>query len=156
MHVTTYSLSTVMHLSHICTKIRLRRNPALAIAALHEEPFPPSFLLLWNCDYKFIQSSPMTNSCLHSSTHANSPVCCLQMPRAVLYLVALCVAFAHASPAISEVRQPSSRPGRFLSLPVPSKCSQSKQRFIIGRSSTRDLWADVVNSVPPHPRFHIV
>ncbi|XP_021916330.1 uncharacterized protein LOC110828178 [Zootermopsis nevadensis] len=34
-----------------------------------------------------------------------------------------------ASAAISEIRQPSSRPGRFLSLPVPAKCSQRPKEF---------------------------
>jgi hypothetical protein len=63
------------------------------------------------------------------------------MPRTVLCFMALCAAVAQASPAISEIRQPSSRPGRFLSLPVASKCSQSKQDFITGRSSTRELRA---------------
>nr|CAD7264949.1 unnamed protein product [Timema shepardi] len=33
-------------------------------------------------------------------------------------------ALASPSPAINEIRQPSNKPGRFLSLPVPNKCAQ--------------------------------
>ncbi|KDR21328.1 hypothetical protein L798_03961 [Zootermopsis nevadensis] len=44
-------------------------------------------------------------------------------------VVAICTVFAMASAAISEIRQPSSRPGRFLSLPVPAKCSQRPKEF---------------------------
>jgi len=54
----------------------------------------------------------------------------LQMKLAVPCLVVACAMAVVGSPAISEIRQPSKRPGRFLSLPVPSKCSQSKQLSI--------------------------
>jgi hypothetical protein len=55
----------------------------------------------------------------------------LQMQLAALCLLAVWASIAVASPAINEIRQTTSRPGRFLSLPVPSKCSQSKQPLII-------------------------
>nr|CAD7448529.1 unnamed protein product [Timema bartmani] len=39
------------------------------------------------------------------------------------------VALASPSPAINEIRQPSNKPGRFLSLPVPNKCAQLLYMF---------------------------
>nr|CAD7593637.1 unnamed protein product [Timema genevievae] len=40
------------------------------------------------------------------------------------------VALASPSPAINEIRQPSNKPGRFLSLPVPNKCAQREYHLI--------------------------
>nr|CAD7576192.1 unnamed protein product [Timema californicum] len=40
-------------------------------------------------------------------------------------------ALASPSPAINEIRQPSNKPGRFLSLPVPNKCAQREYQFIV-------------------------
>jgi hypothetical protein len=56
----------------------------------------------------------------------DSIVCLLQMKLAGRCAVTFCAMIAVVSAAINEIRQPSSRPGRFLSLPVPAKCSQSK------------------------------
>lgn len=40
--------------------------------------------------------------------------------------VVLFAAFANAEPAINEARPHSNRPGRFLSLPIPQKCTNRK------------------------------
>lgn len=41
-------------------------------------------------------------------------------------LVAVMVVVASVSAAINEIKPRQTKPGRFLSLPVPQKCSQSK------------------------------
>nr|CAD7203899.1 unnamed protein product [Timema douglasi] len=48
-------------------------------------------------------------------------------------------ALASPSPAINEIRQPSNKPGRFLSLPVPNKCAQ-RSRGIGGKCASRYGW----------------
>ncbi|XP_046676374.1 uncharacterized protein LOC124364723 [Homalodisca vitripennis] len=72
-------------------------------------------------------------------------------------VVALVVVVASVSAAISEIRPRQTKPGRFLSLPVPQKCSQRpKEFFYNGRNyffsghlpqyrNTRVDWLDARN-----------
>lgn len=53
---------------------------------------------------------------------------------AVALLVLAVCSVVIGTPAISEVRQPQNKPGRFLSLPVPAKCSQSELLTTHGRT----------------------
>lgn len=50
--------------------------------------------------------------------------------KVTLVLAAFCVAATYAEPAISQARTSttttSTKPGRFLSLPVPAKCASRK------------------------------
>lgn len=50
----------------------------------------------------------------------------LQQMMLVPLAVVLFAAFVNAEPAINEARPHSNRPGRFLSLPIPQKCSNRK------------------------------
>lgn len=48
-----------------------------------------------------------------------------------LVIAAVCIAVAYADPAISQARSStaaSTKPGRFLSLPVPAKCARRKYK----------------------------
>ncbi|XP_037927323.1 uncharacterized protein LOC119661891 [Teleopsis dalmanni] len=52
--------------------------------------------------------------------------------KATLVIAALCIAAAYAEPAISQARTTtttSTKPGRFLSLPVPAKCANRPKEF---------------------------
>nr|CAD7400013.1 unnamed protein product [Timema poppensis] len=90
-------------------------------------------------------------------------ICAFQMMLATPWLLAVFLAvaaLASPSPAINEIRQPSNKPGRFLSLPVPNKCAQ-RSRGIGGKCASRYGWPReqytelsvaqeaVVVSVPP-------
>ncbi|KAG8247004.1 hypothetical protein J6590_071863 [Homalodisca vitripennis] len=67
-------------------------------------------------------------------------------------VVALVVVVASVSAAISEIRPRQTKPGRFLSLPVPQKCSQIKATPAIpGRVGWHSFAAELV---PREPLLH--
>lgn len=62
--------------------------------------------------------------------------------KVTLVLAAFCVAATYAEPAISQARTTtttSTKPGRFLSLPVPAKCASRKYFFNLTFKTNQSL-----------------